>query len=111
MTTAELIVAIIAFVLAGIIAFLGIRQFAEKGFLFNNAFIWTSKEEREKMDKSPYYRQSAIVFCLFSAVFLVIGISIILQNYKIQLIEIPLLISALIYAIVSSIRIKKRTKR
>lgn len=111
MTAAELIVAIIVFGLAGILAFLGIRHFAEKGFLFNNAFIWASKEEREKMDKRPHYKQSAIVFCLLSAVFLVIGISIILQNNKIQLIEIPLLISTLIYAIVSSIKIEKRTKK
>lgn len=111
MTTAELIVAIIVFVLAGITAFIGVRHFAEKGFLFNNAYIWASKEEREKMDKSPHYRQSAIVFCLLSAVFLVIGISLVLHNNKIQLLEIPLIISALIYAIVSSIRIEKRMKR
>ena len=109
MTTAELIVAIIVFVFAGITAFIGICQFAEKGFLFNNAYIWATKEERKKMDKSPYYRQSAIVFCLLSAVFLVMGISVILQDYKIQLLEIPLMIGVLIYAIVSSV--KKRTKR
>lgn len=111
MTTAELIVAIIVFIFAGITALIGIFYFAEKGFLFNNAYIWSTKEERKKMDKSPYYRQSAIVFCLISAVFLVIGISVVLQDYKIQLLEIPLIIGALIYAIVSSIRIEKRTKR
>ena len=110
MSAAEWIVAIIAFALAGVIALLGIRQFAEKGFLFNNAYIWASKEEREKMDKGPYYRQSAIVFCLLSAIFFVIGISVVLQNNKIQLIEIPLMIGALIYAIVSSIKIEKHTK-
>lgn len=111
MTTTELIVAIVVFVLAGILAFISIRQFEEKGFLFNNAYIWASKEEREKMDRRPHYRQSAIVFCLLSAVFLVIGISVVFQNNKIQLLEIPLLIGALIYAIVSSIKIEKRTKR
>ena len=110
MTTAEFIVAIIAFVLAAITAFISVRQFKEKGFLFNNAYIWASKTERERMDKRPYYRQSAIVFCLLSAVFLVIGISIILQNSKVQLIEIPLIGGALIYAIVSSVRIEKRMK-
>lgn len=110
MTTAELTVAIIAFVLAVTTAFIGVRQFKEKGFLFNNAYIWASETERERLDKRPYYRQSAIVFCLLSAVFLVIGISIILQNSKIQLIEIPLIGGALIYAIVSSVRIENRTK-
>lgn len=111
MTTAELIVAIIVFVLAGISAFISIRQFAEKGFLFNNAYIFASKEEREQMDKKPHYRQSAIVFCLLSTVFFVLGLSIVLQNEKIQLFEIPLIIGALIYATVSSIRIENRTKR
>lgn len=111
MTAAEIVVAVIAFVLAGISAFISARQFAEKGFLFNNAYIWASKEEREKLDKSPRYKQSAIVFALISAVFLVIGISILLQNYKIQLLEIPLIIGALGYAFISSVRIERRTKR
>lgn len=111
MSAAEWIVAIITFVLAGILAFLGIRQFTEKGFPFNNAYIWASKEEREKIDKSPLYRQSAIVFCLLSAVFLVIGLSSVLQNNKIQLMEIPLMISALVYVVVSSVKIEKRKKK
>ena len=111
MTAAEIVVAVIAFVLAGISAFISARQFAEKGFLFNNAYIWASKEEREKLDKSPHYKQSAIVFALLSAVFIVIGLSILLQNYKIQLIEIPLIIGALIYAVVSSKSIERRTKK
>ena len=111
MTTAELVLAIIVLALAGIFAIVSARQFAEKGFLFNNAYIWSSKEEREKIDKPSYYRQSAIVFCLLSAVFFVMGISVVLQNHKIQLLEIPLIISVLIYAIVSSVRIEKRTKK
>ena len=108
MTSAESVMAIIAFIFAGIIAFLSALQFAEKGFLFHNTYIWASKTEREKMDKSPHYRQSAIVFCLLSAVFLVMGLSVVLQNHKIQLLEIPLIISALIYAIVSTIRIETK---
>lgn len=105
MTTAELIVAIITFAFAAIMALISVRSFREKGFLFNNAYIWASKAERERMDKKPYYLQSAIVFCLLSAVFLMIGISVILQNSRIQLLEIPLIVGALAYAIISSIRI------
>ena len=111
MTTAELIVAIIVFIIAVIMAFISVRSFRGKGFLFNNAYIWASKAERERMDKKPHYRQSAIVFCLLSAVFLVIGISTILQNSKIQLLEIPLIAGALIYTIVSSLRIEKHKER
>ena len=109
MTTAELISMIISFVLAGICAFISICQFAEKGFLFNNAYIWKSKDERERMDKKMYYRQSAIVFCLLSAVFLVVGISSAILN--IILLEIPLIICTLVYAIVSSMRIEKHRKQ
>ena len=109
MTTAELISMIISFVLAGICAFISVCQFTEKGFLFNNAYIWKSKDERERMDKKMYYRQSAIVFCLLSVVFLVIGISSIIL--KIQLLEIPLIICILVYAIVSSMRIEKHRKK
>ena len=111
MTSGELIVTIIMLIFAGVCMLISILQFAEKGFLFNNAYIWTSKEERERMDKSPYYRQSAVVFSLVGAVFTVIGIAVILQNYKIQLLEIPLIIGAITYAIVSSAKIEKQTKR
>ena len=111
MTIAELIVSIIAIIFAVIMALISVRSFREKGFLFNNAYIWASKTERERLYKKPYYRQSAIVFCLLSVVFLVIGISIILQNYKIQLLEIPLMVSTLIFAVISSARIEKYMKK
>ena len=111
MTSAEILVAIIAFILAGISAFISVRQFKEKGFLFNNANIWESENEREELDKSPHYRQSGVVFALISAVFLVIVISILAQNYKIRLLEIPLIIGALIYAFISYAKIERRKKK
>lgn len=40
------------------------RSFKEKGFLFNNAYLYASKEERATMDKKPHYRQSAVVFLM-----------------------------------------------
>jgi hypothetical protein len=110
MNTKEIAAAIMVLIIAVICAFISIRQFKEKGFLFNNAYIWASKEDREKMDKKPHYRQSAIVFCLVSVVFIVLGISIIFPNYKIELLDIPLMIGTLVYAIVSSIRIESMKK-
>ena len=47
----------------------------EKGFLFNNAYIFASEQERKTMDRKPYYRQSAIVFCLIGTIFLLIAIA------------------------------------
>ncbi len=111
MTASEIVITIIIFALSGVCAFLSARHFAEKGFLLNNAYIWASEKERESMDKKPHYRQSAIVFCFLSAVLLVIGISTLLKNSKILLIEIPLLIGVLIYAIISSIKIEKNAKK
>ena len=67
---------IITFILAGIFAYISFCQFIEKGFLFNNAYIFASEEERKKLDRKKHYRQSAIVFCLLSTVFLIMGLSI-----------------------------------
>ena len=108
MTAAELIIGIIMFVIAGILILLGIRSFSERGFLLNNAYIYASEEEREKMDKKPYYRQTGIVFCLLSLVFIIIGLSVLLQNYKLELLLIPVVAGTIIYAIVSYVLISKK---
>lgn len=91
--------------------FFSIRSFLERGFLLNNAYIYASKEERKAMNKKPYYRQSAIVFFILSAVFLVIGLSLVLQNDRISLLEIPLIVGVSIYAIASTVRINKSAKK
>ena len=111
MTNGEIIVAAIVFLFAGICALISFRQFAEKGVPFNNAYLYASKEERERMDFKPHFRQSAIVFCFLTAVFLIIGLAIVFQNDKIQLIEIPVIAGAIIYAVVSSERIEKNNNR
>ncbi len=111
MTVGELTTLIIVFSIAGILLVFSIRSFLERGFLLNNAYLYASKEDRETMNKKPYYRQSAIVFCILSAVFLVIGLSHLLQNSKLLLLEIPLIACAIIYAIVSTVQINKETKR
>lgn len=109
MTTSELIFAIIIFVIAGLLFFFSIRSFMNKGFLLNNAYLYASKEEREKMDKKPYYIQTAVVFLILSIVFIIIGLSVVFQDSRINLLEIPFIAGAIIYAILSTIRIQ--TKR
>ena len=111
MTNAEWITAIVLFVFAAGLALISIRQFSEKGFLFHNAYLYASREERSKMDKKPYYRQSAIVFALLSALFLVTGLSVVTQNSRLQMLEIPLVAGALIYAVASTIRIETGKKQ
>ncbi len=85
-------------------------QFQEKGFLFNNAYIYASKQERETMDKKPHYKQSGIVFVFIGIVFLINAVDIILQTGWLIFLVIGVAIVAIVYAIVSSIIIEKRKK-
>ena len=86
------------------------RSFKERGFLFNNAYIYASKQERETMDKKPHYRQSAIVFLLIGVIFLLNGVSVLLAANWIFFLVIAIAIVAIVYAIVSSIAIERRKK-
>ena len=111
MTVTEWIVAIMTFSLSIGMAIISFRSFNNQGFLFNNAYIYASKKERETMDKKPYYRQSAIVFLILCLVFIVIGLSVVLKDSRINLLEIPLVLAAMIYAIISSVQIGKKERK
>ena len=89
------------------IAVLGIRQLLEKGFLFNNAYIYASEKERETMNKKPYYRQSGIVFLLIAATFAINAVAFLLQSKWLFIAVLGVLAGTLIYAVVSAIRIGK----
>ena len=109
MTAAETVLAVIIFALAGSLILLGIRHFRLRGFLLNNAWLYASQEERKTMDKKPYYRQSAVVFWLLSLVFVMMGLSVVLQDHRIVLLEIPVITAVIIYTVVSSANIRKKT--
>ena len=51
-----LVWSIISGILAIVFLVISILQFKEKGFLFNNAYIWADKQEREKLNKKHHYR-------------------------------------------------------
>ena len=87
---------------------LSIRSFNEKGFLLNNAYLYASKQERERMNKRPYYRQSAVTFMLLGLGFALIGFDIIFNVDWLYYIAIIISLIAVIYAILSSISIEKR---
>ena len=107
----EMIAAGILFTISMLAFFMSIRSFMEKGFLFNNAYIYASKQEREKMNKKPHYRQSAIAFLLLGFIFLLNAIAVLLGANWIFYIVIAVVIITLIYAIVSSITIEKNNKQ
>ena len=107
----EIIIASILFAVSVFLFFMSVRSFMEKGFLFNNAYIYASKQEREKMNKKPYYRQSAIVFLSFGIVFLLLALAVLLEAYWLSFVGVAVVIITLIYAIVSSITIEKNNKQ
>lgn len=102
--------AIILGVIAVICFIFSYLQFNEKGFLFNNAYIYASKQERKNMDKKPHYKQSGIIFVSIGIIFLIDAIDLILQTGWLLYLVIGVAIVAIVYAIVSSVMIEKRKK-
>ena len=87
---------------------MSIRSFMEKGFLLNNAYIYASKEEREKMDKKPHYRQSAIVFLLLGVSFLLLGIMTLTDALWLLYVVLGIAALTIIYAFVSGVRMENK---
>ncbi len=105
MTATEWIVTIAAFAAAAVLAVMSVISFLNRGPVLNNAYLYASEEERKTMDKKPFYRQSAVIFLLLCIVFAIIGVSVLLHDSRINLLEIPFALGAIIYAVVSTARI------
>ncbi len=90
---------------------ISVRQFKEKGFLFNNAYIWATKSEREKLDKKPYYRQSGVTFAMIAAAFLFMGLYMIFRDAWCLAGEAVCLAAALVYAIASEIALDRKERK
>ena len=85
-------------------------QFNEKGFLFNNAYIYASEQERETLDKKPYYKQSGIVFIMLGIIFGLNAMEIIFKTDWLFYMVIAIAVIAIIYAILSSVAIERSKK-
>lgn len=103
-----IIVGCIALSLAALV--ISLRAFQEKGFLLNNAYIYASPEERERLDKKPWYRQTAIAFLLISIIFALLALEVWLDAHWLFFGVLALSVAAVVYAIASSIAIEKKTK-
>lgn len=95
---AETICAVIFFTLSAVALIICIFAYMEKGFLFHNAYIYASKQERSTMNKKPYYHQSAVAFLLAGISLFLLGIGILGNIWAIML-AIAVAVSAGIYAI------------
>ncbi|MBQ8802861.1 MAG: DUF3784 domain-containing protein [Tyzzerella sp.] len=100
----DIIVSILIFIIAIIAFVISVRSYQEKGFLFNNAYLYASKEERETMDKKPHYRQSAIVFFMIGIIFLLNAINVFLKKDWVFYLVLLVSVITIFYAIVSSIK-------
>ena len=101
-------------VLAGIAVIaliISIRHYREKGFLFNNAYLYASKAEREKMNKKPYYRQSARVFLGISVLFLLTAVNAWTEWDGILWASAAVVAVILVYAVASTVKIEQEAKK
>lgn len=107
----ENIVAAILFgaVALGAYAF-SILQFLQKGFLLNNAYLYATKEERERMNKTPYYRQSGVMFCLVGTIFALNALDAFWQTDWLFGAVLGLCAVAIAYAILSAIWIARKNR-
>lgn len=100
--------AIGAFIISGF-------QFREKGFLFNNAYILASQEERSRMDrdkerKRPHYRQSGFAFTLIGIIFLLFAVYIVTDWIWMYIAFWVFVVITVVYAVRSSMKIEKKPK-
>ena len=103
-----LVLAIVLFSFSFILLVWGVLSLFNKGFLFNNAYIYANKKEREQMNKKPYYIQTGIVFILLSIASCLEGFNALLKKDIFFVLFIILIVVTLVFAIVSTIYIDKK---
>ena len=103
-----LVLAIVLFSFSFILLVWGVLSLFNKGFLFNNAYIYANKKEREQMNKKPYYIQTGIVIILLSIASCLEGFNALLRYDVFFVLFIILIVVTLVFAIVSTIYIDKK---
>ena len=101
---AEIIGAIISACIALVTLIISIKSFQEKGFLFNNAFLYASKQEREQMDKRPLYRQTAVISALVAVIYIILILENLLELKWLLIAVGAFSVAAIVYAVITSAR-------
>ena len=89
---------------------LSYRQYNEIGALLNNAYFYASEQERKKMNKKPYFRQSSIVFLLIGVIFSILAVDMLLKTNWLVFCSISVAVATIVYAVISSAKIQKENK-
>ena len=110
MTTVTIVMAVICFIAAVLLAVMAVRQLRCKGYCLNNADIYASKEERDRTDYTPYYRQSGIVFLMIAALTVLNGLYFLLEAGLLLGAAAAVMTVTLVYAVSSSVKIEKAKK-
>jgi len=105
MKSYDVFFASILFLIALVSFVISYFQFKEKGFLFNNAYIYATKTERAKLNKKPYYRQTAIVFAMIGVQFFLLALQLIVHEGWINIAVSGVIVILIVYAILSTIKI------
>lgn len=103
-----LVLAIVLFSFSFILLVWGVLSLFNKGFLFNNAYIYANKKEREQMNNKPYYIQTGIVFILLSIASCLEGFNALLRYDVFFVLFIIIIVVTLVFAIASTIYIDKK---
>lgn len=114
MNTGQIVGCIIFLVLAIGAFVISYLQFQEKGYLFNNAYVWASQEERKKIDeykgrKRLHYRQSGFAFMLIGFICLIETVYLATDWIWMFVAFWIAVIIAVVYAIISSIQREQKS--
>lgn len=110
MTVSQWTVFGICMALAAACGVLGGFQFAGKGVPLNNTYLYSSKKQRESMDLKPLFRQTATVLWILAAAFVFLGVYTLTEHPALIVLNYAALAAALVYAIVSSVIIGKKSR-
>ncbi len=105
-----IILAVILIIISAMLLIAAVFSFKNKGFLFNNSYIFATEEERKKMDKRPYYKQTGIVLVFIAAIMLLNAVQVLTGIKRLFYISMVVASVMVIYAVISSVKIEKNKK-
>ena len=79
--------------------------------IINNAHIYASNDERQKMNKKPYYRQTAVVLLLIGVIFSLNGTALLFELDMLYIAVGALAFVTVVYAVVSSVITDKKGEK